>query len=46
MSYTEGQSTGALSWAFRNAIMRNPQQSYIMLLNSIRSERTFHLSVM
>ncbi|KAL1874210.1 hypothetical protein VTK73DRAFT_537 [Phialemonium thermophilum] len=30
------QATGAMSWAFIEALKRNPQQSYIELLNSIR----------
>jgi len=33
-----GQATGAMSWAFRNALLRNPQQSYQGLLISIREE--------
>lgn len=33
-----GQATGAMSWAFINALKRNPQQSYVQLLNSIRNE--------
>jgi hypothetical protein len=33
-----GQATGAMSWAFINALKKNPQQSYVQLLNSIRSE--------
>ncbi|SPO01366.1 probable Metacaspase-1B [Cephalotrichum gorgonifer] len=32
------QATGAMSWAFINALKKNPQQSYIQLLNSIRDE--------
>ncbi|KAF7191470.1 Metacaspase-1A [Pseudocercospora fuligena] len=31
-----GQATGAMSWAFINALKKNPQQSYVQLLNSIR----------
>ncbi|PWY76251.1 hypothetical protein BO70DRAFT_363830 [Aspergillus heteromorphus CBS 117.55] len=34
----QGQATGAMSWAFINALRRNPQQSYVQLLNSIREE--------
>ncbi|KAJ8608950.1 hypothetical protein MRB53_039389 [Persea americana] len=33
-----GQATGAMSWAFINALKKNPQQSYVQLLNSIRAE--------
>ena len=33
-----GQATGAMSWAFITALKRNPQQSYVQLLNSIRDE--------
>ncbi|MCJ1277936.1 Ca(2+)-dependent cysteine protease [Puttea exsequens] len=33
-----GQATGAMSWAFVTALKKNPQQSYIQLLNSIREE--------
>ncbi|KAK4960400.1 Ca(2+)-dependent cysteine protease [Elasticomyces elasticus] len=33
-----GQATGAMSWAFIAALKKNPQQSYVALLNSIRSE--------
>lgn len=32
------QATGAMSWAFINALRKNPQQSYVQLLNSIRDE--------
>ncbi|CCE29889.1 probable caspase [Claviceps purpurea 20.1] len=32
------QATGAMSWAFMNALKKNPQQSYVQLLNSIRDE--------
>merc|ERR1712059_170697 len=32
------QATGAMSWAFINAMKKNPQQSYVQLLNSIRDE--------
>ena len=33
-----GQATGAMSWAFISALKKNPQQSYVGLLNSIREE--------
>ncbi|KAK4549100.1 hypothetical protein LTR36_007556 [Oleoguttula mirabilis] len=33
-----GQATGAMSWAFIAALKKNPQQSYVQLLNSIREE--------
>ncbi|KAL6720933.1 Ca(2+)-dependent cysteine protease [Lecanora helva] len=33
-----GQATGAMSWAFISALKKNPQQSYVSLLNSIRDE--------
>ncbi|KAJ5083626.1 hypothetical protein N7456_013053 [Penicillium angulare] len=33
-----GQATGAMSWAFIAALRKNPQQSYVQLLNSIREE--------
>jgi metacaspase-1 len=33
-----GQATGAMSWAFITALKKNPQQSYVQLLNSIRNE--------
>jgi metacaspase-1 len=32
------QPTGAMSWAFIAAMKKNPQQSYVQLLNSIRDE--------
>jgi len=32
------QATGAMSWAFISAMKKNPQQSYVELLNSIRDE--------
>ncbi|KAI6377113.1 hypothetical protein MCOR25_002610 [Pyricularia grisea] len=32
------QYTGAMSWAFITALKKNPQQSYVQLLNSIRDE--------
>lgn len=33
-----GQATGAMSWAFITALKKNPNQSYVELLNSIRDE--------
>ncbi|KAI9784425.1 MAG: Ca(2+)-dependent cysteine protease [Peltula sp. TS41687] len=33
-----GEATGAMSWAFITALKKNPQQSYVQLLNSIRTE--------
>jgi hypothetical protein len=33
-----GEATGAMSWAFISALKKNPQQSYVQLLNSIRTE--------
>ena len=33
-----GSATGAMSWAFITALKKNPQQSYVQLLNSIRDE--------
>ncbi|KAI9822472.1 MAG: Ca(2+)-dependent cysteine protease [Pycnora praestabilis] len=33
-----GEATGAMSWAFVAALKKNPQQSYVQLLNSIRDE--------
>lgn len=33
-----GNATGAMSWAFVTALKKNPQQSYVQLLNSIRDE--------
>ncbi|KAK5075285.1 Ca(2+)-dependent cysteine protease [Lithohypha guttulata] len=33
-----GEATGAMSWAFVNALKKNPHQSYVQLLNSIRDE--------
>ncbi|KAK3309367.1 metacaspase-1 [Chaetomium strumarium] len=32
------QATGAMSWAFINALKKNPHQSYVELLNTIRDE--------
>lgn len=32
------EATGAMSWAFITAMKKNPQQSYVQLLNSIRDE--------
>jgi hypothetical protein len=34
----DGQATGAMSWAFIRSLNKQPQQSYLQLLNSIRSE--------
>lgn len=33
-----GEATGAMSYAFISALKKNPQQSYVQLLNSIRDE--------
>ena len=33
-----GLATGAMSYAFIAALKKNPQQSYVQLLNSIRDE--------
>ncbi|KAI9829588.1 MAG: hypothetical protein M1819_006093 [Sarea resinae] len=33
-----GEATGAMSWAFVAALKKNPRQSYVQLLNSIRDE--------
>ncbi|KAF2201521.1 peptidase C14 [Delitschia confertaspora ATCC 74209] len=33
-----GEATGAMSWAFVTALKKNPNQSYVQLLNSIRDE--------
>jgi hypothetical protein len=33
-----GAATGAMSYAFIAALKKNPQQSYVQLLNSIRDE--------
>ena len=33
-----GQATGAMSWAFITSLKKNPQQSYVQLLNGIRDE--------
>ncbi|KIW69075.1 metacaspase-1 [Phialophora macrospora] len=33
-----GEATGAMSWAFVTALKKNPHQSYVQLLNSIRDE--------
>ncbi|KAL9079525.1 MAG: hypothetical protein Q9157_001583 [Trypethelium eluteriae] len=33
-----GEATGAMSWAFVSALKKNPQQSYVQLLRSIRDE--------
>jgi hypothetical protein len=32
------EATGAMSYAFISALRKNPQQSYVQLLNSIRTE--------
>ncbi|OAA35642.1 Peptidase C14, caspase catalytic [Beauveria brongniartii RCEF 3172] len=32
------QATGAMSWAFITALRKNPHQSYVQLLNSIRDQ--------
>ncbi|KAK4233878.1 caspase domain-containing protein [Achaetomium macrosporum] len=32
------QATGAMSWAFITALKKNPNQSYVQLLNNIRDE--------
>jgi len=37
-AHIAGQATGAMSWAFIAALKKNPQQSYVALLNSIRDE--------
>ncbi|KAL2889994.1 p20 subunit of caspase [Ceratocystis lukuohia] len=37
-SMVSSQPTGAMSWAFITALRKNPQQSYVQLLNSIRDE--------
>lgn len=33
-----GEATGAMSWAFITSLRKNPNQSYVELLNSIRDE--------
>ncbi|OCT53044.1 Metacaspase-1A [Cladophialophora carrionii] len=33
-----GEATGAMSWAFVTSLKKNPHQSYVQLLNSIRDE--------
>ncbi|KAJ9659387.1 Ca(2+)-dependent cysteine protease [Neophaeococcomyces mojaviensis] len=33
-----GEATGAMSWAFITSLKKNPHQSYVQLLNSIRDE--------
>lgn len=30
------QATGAMSWAFISALTKDPQQTYVELLNSVR----------
>ncbi|KAL2008211.1 hypothetical protein VTN00DRAFT_8193 [Thermoascus crustaceus] len=37
-TFQGGAARGALSWAFTEALTKAPQQSYLQLLNSIRSE--------
>ncbi|PLN85828.1 caspase domain-domain-containing protein [Aspergillus taichungensis] len=37
-TFKDGQARGALSWAFIKALKNNPNQSYLQLLNSIRSQ--------
>jgi hypothetical protein len=34
----KGEATGAMSYAFINSLKKNPNQSYVQLLNSIRDE--------
>lgn len=34
----QGEATGAMSWAFITSLKKNPNQSYVQLLNSIRDE--------
>jgi len=34
----QGEATGAMSWAFISSLKKNPNQSYVQLLNSIRDE--------
>jgi hypothetical protein len=33
-----GEATGAMSYAFITSLRKNPNQSYVQLLNSIRDE--------
>jgi len=35
-AYEQGQATGAMSWAFRECLLKQPQQSYHQLLVTIR----------
>lgn len=37
-STENGQNTGAMSWAFLNVMTRQPQQSYLSLLQNMRTE--------
>lgn len=37
-TFVNGEATGAMSWAFTTALKKNPRQSYVQLLNSIRDE--------
>jgi hypothetical protein len=37
-AHIAGEATGAMSWAFITALKKNPQQSYVQLLNNIRDE--------
>ncbi|KAJ5626277.1 hypothetical protein N7510_002586 [Penicillium lagena] len=37
-TFQDGQARGALSWAFIKSLQQWPQQSYLQLLNTIRSE--------
>lgn len=34
----QGEATGAMSYAFVTSLKKNPNQSYVQLLNSIRDE--------
>ncbi|RAL01844.1 caspase family protein [Aspergillus ibericus CBS 121593] len=37
-TFQDGEARGALSWAFIKTLQQRPNQSYLVLLNSIRSE--------
>ncbi|KAL2854989.1 caspase domain-containing protein [Aspergillus pseudoustus] len=37
-TFQDGEARGALSWAFIKVLQRNPQLSYVQLLNLIRAE--------
>jgi hypothetical protein len=37
-TFQDGEARGALSWAFIKTLQQRPNQSYLQLLNSIRSE--------